>query len=221
MLLELGEYEAAERHLFQALAVYREVSDREGEGIALANLGLALQQQGRHDEALDLLRQALSIDREIGNRRSEGYVLTHLGYSHLERGDLASARKALQDAIALRLGLADNVPTVVDDLAALARVALMEGQGQRAFAYAAEALDRMRQHGADGVDYPVRDYLVCHRVLKAIDTPEARSRSAEALADGYDLLQQRAARIQDATRRQSYLENVPFNRELCEAYAGT
>jgi tetratricopeptide (TPR) repeat protein len=217
--VNIGEYEAARRDQLAALEIAREVSDRESEAVNLDTLGLIAQQLGRHDEALALCQQALEIARAIGDRRGEGYALTHLGYSYLDRGDLAAARHALNEAIALRYELADRLPTVVDDLAALARVELGEGEAAKAFAYATEALDRLREHGPEGVEFPVRAYLVCFQVLRAIGSSEAHTRATEALEEGHALLEKSAAQIQDTRLRESYLANVPFNRDLRVAYS--
>ena len=218
VLLELGEYETAQRHYSLALTISREVSDRGSESVSLDGLGLIEQQLGRHAQALALFEQALPVARGIGDRRGEAYVLTHLGYSFLECDDLDRARSSLQEAIALRDALADRIPSVVDDLVALAHVELAVGQPARAFDNVAEALDRLRQRGAEGVEYPVRDYLICYEVLQAVGSSEAHERAARALADGYALLQKRAASINDPSLRESYLTKVPFNRELAETF---
>ena len=74
--------------------------------------------------------------------------------------------------------------------------------------------DRLREHGPEGVEFPVRDYLVCFQVLEAIGSPEARGRAAEALEEGHALLEKSAAQIQSAPLRHSFLTNVPFNRDI-------
>lgn len=218
VLIDLGEYEAAREHQQAALVIAREVGDREGEAISLDTLGLIEQLLGRHAEALTLCEQALTLSRELGDRRSEGYELTHIGYAHLERGELTQARAALQEAVALRSALAESIPSVVDDLSALARVELADGQAGRAAAYANETLDRLQAHGAEGVEYPIRAYLDCIRVLQLAGDAAGRARAAQTLQAAYDLLQQRAACVQDPELRRSLLTKVPFNRELCAAY---
>ena len=218
--LETGDYKRGATLPVVVVDNFGEIGDSEGEAVSLGSLGLIEQQLGRHEEAISLCQQALTIAREIGYRRGEGYVLTHLGYSYLEVGNVAAARESLNDAAAIRYGLADKVPTLVDDLAALARVELQEGHTARAFAYATEALDRLAEHGPEGVEYPVRDYLECYRVLKAVGSSEAGAqvRAAQALEAGYELLQKLAARLHDPQLRKSFLTNVPFNRELSEAH---
>ncbi|MFI9552760.1 tetratricopeptide repeat protein [Nonomuraea endophytica] len=58
-----------------ALACMREVGDRHGEGMALNNLGAALRQVRRFEEAIVAYEQATAICREVGDRRGEGMAL--------------------------------------------------------------------------------------------------------------------------------------------------
>ncbi|MFF2436663.1 tetratricopeptide repeat protein [Streptomyces sp. NPDC058107] len=62
-----------------ALAVFRELGDRHGEGGALNNLGTALRQVRRFEEAIDAETQAAAVFRELGDRHSEGTALNNLG----------------------------------------------------------------------------------------------------------------------------------------------
>ena len=66
-------------------------------------------------------------------------------------------------------------------------------------------------------DEPLRVYLTCYRVLRANDTP----RAGEVLAAAYHLLQERAATIEDADLRCSYLENVAAHREIVSLWEET
>ncbi|NYV77395.1 tetratricopeptide repeat protein, partial [Streptomyces sp. UH6] len=62
-----------------ALTAAHEVGDRLGEGMALTNLGLALQEVRRFEEAIDAHTQAAEICRELGDRHREGTALNNLG----------------------------------------------------------------------------------------------------------------------------------------------
>lgn len=216
--LESGNDELARQYQLQALEIARDVGDREGEAVYLDSLGLVEHQLGRYREAAAFFEQALAIAREIGYRRGEGYCLTHLGYAHLELGEVDVARQHLQAAMALRFSLAEGLPTVVDNLAGLARVELAAGHPARAASYADDALGRLRQLNAEGVEYPVRAYFDCYRVLHELGGHDADAHAAEALNAGYELLQKRAGCVQDAQLRHSLLTRVPFNRELAQAY---
>ncbi|WP_075027931.1 tetratricopeptide repeat protein [Streptomyces mirabilis] len=50
-----------------------------GEGQALGNLGIALREVRRFEEAVDAHTQAVAAFRELGDRHSEGQALNNLG----------------------------------------------------------------------------------------------------------------------------------------------
>ena len=58
--------------------IYRETGDRHGESGALNNLGSALRQAGRFEEAITAHQDAAVIYRETGDRYREGLVLDNL-----------------------------------------------------------------------------------------------------------------------------------------------
>ena len=66
--------------------------------------------------------------------------------------------------------------------------------------------------GELGSTMPLRIYLTCYQVLQANDDP----RADRVLITAYDLLQERAAKIDDELLRRSYLENVAAHREIVE-----
>ncbi|MGW4798527.1 tetratricopeptide repeat protein, partial [Nonomuraea sp. NPDC004297] len=62
----------------QAAAIYQETGDRHREGAALNNLGAALQEVRRFEEAIDAHTQDLEICRETGDHYGEGAALKNL-----------------------------------------------------------------------------------------------------------------------------------------------
>ncbi|MGY4928532.1 tetratricopeptide repeat protein [Streptomyces sp. 900105755] len=62
-----------------ALTAIRELGDRQGEGVALNNLGIALMEVRRFNEAVDAQTKAADIFRELGDRYGEGGTLSNLG----------------------------------------------------------------------------------------------------------------------------------------------
>jgi len=62
----------------------------------------------------------------------------------------------------------------------------------------------------DGTGAPFRIYLTCYRVLQAREDP----RAAQILETAFQLLQKWAANIPDEGSRRSFLENVPWHREI-------
>jgi hypothetical protein len=64
------------------------------------------------------------------------------------------------------------------------------------------------------IEEPLRVYLACYRVLLASGDP----RASEILEKAHNLLQERAALIDDEDLRRSYLENVAEHREIVAAW---
>lgn len=219
--LDLGDYPAAREHLEKALAICREVDYREGEAFNLGMLGMVHQRLGDPDTAQEYYHRALEITGEIGDRSWEGYLLTYLGHALVDLGDLPAADQALREALRNRLSLDERSGMVVDDLAGLARVAQAQERDADALSYAEEALAWMEANGTESVEYPVLAYLICYEVLRSHTGNDSadQARARAALQAGYDLLQEKATRIQDGEMRRLFLENVPYNRQLAYAWA--
>ena len=215
-LLDLGEFQYARDYHQQALAICREVQDREGESISLMSLGLMQLLLGDSTGAIELFHKALPIQEAIGYRRGVGFTLTHLGHALADSGALDDAAQAFARALTTRRELDPESPLAVDDLGGLARVSLAQGDARRAVQYAREALAWMTSHGETGIEYPTQVYLIFYRVLRAAAGSDqaALSQAREVLRRGQAYLEAQAAGILDPALRRSYLENIPFNRDL-------
>jgi tetratricopeptide (TPR) repeat protein len=67
----LGDPRKAIEYYDQALKISREIGDRRGEGNALWNMSLSLDQFGQRDRAIDCAKAALKIREEIEDPRAE------------------------------------------------------------------------------------------------------------------------------------------------------
>jgi tetratricopeptide (TPR) repeat protein len=97
----LGQKQEALRYYEQALAIWREVGDRRGEGSTLNNLGLVYDDLGQKQEALQYYEQALTITREVGDRTHEGTTLNNLGAVYDALGQEQEALRYYQLALAI------------------------------------------------------------------------------------------------------------------------
>ena len=88
-------------HFEQALAIAREVGDRQGEGITHGSLATLHYDQGRIPEALEHYHWALAIHREVGDRRFEGITLGNLAHLHHGQGRIQEALEDFQQALAI------------------------------------------------------------------------------------------------------------------------
>ena len=106
--LSLGEYERAIDLHTQALAIARDIGDRQGEGAALGNLGLCHSSLGEYERAIDLHTQALAIARDIGDRQGEGATLGNLGLCHYRLGEYRRAIDLHTQALAIARDIGDR-----------------------------------------------------------------------------------------------------------------
>ncbi len=97
-LLDLGikarrasQYQNAIESDLKALAICRELNNRECEGRAYNGLGLGYNSLGKYDKAIEFQLQSLANAREIKDRRREGVALANLGrvYNSLGKYDKA------------------------------------------------------------------------------------------------------------------------------------
>ena len=123
-----GDLEQAERSFEQALRLAREAEVPELVKSALSNLGLAVLEQGRFDEAASLYRESLSVRVEL-NRSFWDIAVEGLAAVAVARGDAAKAARLLGAATEewrRRAGFTSDEPetTLADRTAAAARKAL-------------------------------------------------------------------------------------------------
>lgn len=206
---DLGNYAAAQSYHEQAMAACREVGDREGEALSLATLSLIAHLRHQQTLAVHYAKQALTIQRAIGDKNGEAFSLTYLGYALAAQGELRNALAQHEAAITLRHDLELEGRTL-DNLAAIARIALALGDQERALATVEQVIHWLRTQGVDSVELPIQVYLTCYEVLQQTN----RAAAGLVLAEGYALLQQRAAAIGAAEQRRIFLKEIPFNCAL-------
>jgi tetratricopeptide (TPR) repeat protein len=211
---DLGDYGEARRYHKAAMVVRREIGDRPGEAVSLDTLGLLHYIAGENEMAATRCEQALQIQKESADRHSQAYTLFHLGLARHELGRLEAAHEAYAASLHLRREL-DEIYVVLDSLGGLARVALAREDVEQATSYAAGILATLAEHDCEGVEMPVLLYLTCYRVLR---TAGKTAQAGATLQTGYDLLQERAAALDDPALRQQYLHEVPFHRALLAAH---
>lgn len=208
----LGDYARAKVNYERSMLIFRQM---DGFKIwPLLGFGLVANVQGEYVKAFECIEQALTISRQIGNHGGEGFSLNALGDVLLGLGDLISAVDAYQNAVILRKELG-QAHLEMDARAGLARVALalpdlLEAQNQvgviLSYLEAGNSLD--------GTEAPLRIFLTCYQVLQAIED----SRAGDSLAGSYNLLQEQAAKITDENIRRSFLQNVPWHREIAQLW---
>jgi tetratricopeptide (TPR) repeat protein len=209
--LELGEFEASERILREALASAERLGLANVAATARHNLGLTLARLGRTDEARAIESAAADAFRASGNRRMEGASLEYLALILLQAGDSAEAEKAARAALAVARKEPVLPLNAAESHAILGAALLAGGRAVEALAEAeagARLLDSLG--GIDDGEAIIR--LVRAEALHAngrLDEAIAAIRAAKARLD------ERAGRIADPQVRASFLA-VPENQRTVE-----
>src|SRR6476469_2812322 len=106
--LQTSQFQAALQAWQQALIIYREIKDRQGEGWDLGNLGIAYMNLGEYTKAVEYAQQDLAIEREIKDREGEGVALGILGNAYRHLGDYAKAIECAQQQLAIAREIKDR-----------------------------------------------------------------------------------------------------------------
>ncbi|MBD2356679.1 CHAT domain-containing protein [Tolypothrix sp. FACHB-123] len=96
-----SDFEAALRLWQQALIIYQEIKNRQGEGYALSNIGGAYHALAEYQKAIDYFQQSLAIAKEIKDRKLEGVVLGGLGIAYHVLGNYKKAIDYHQQDLAI------------------------------------------------------------------------------------------------------------------------
>ncbi len=148
-LLYLGEFDAANDRLEQALAIWTEADDSIGIARALQTLGTVAEYRGDDDTATARYESALALLRTAGDLRGVGIMLENLADAAYRRNDLSAASQLAEEAL-LNIRASGHKPGIVQTLVGSAQVAT----AQKAFARASELL-REALETAVAVEYPL------------------------------------------------------------------
>jgi serine/threonine protein kinase len=100
---------ALDEYLMKALVIYKRTKDRFGEANILNAFGVALQRQGRFQQAEDYYQQALNIREELDVPQAIATSLGNLATMQSIKGDFSAAKQSLQKALAIRTEINDSV----------------------------------------------------------------------------------------------------------------
>jgi class 3 adenylate cyclase/predicted ATPase len=209
-----GDLQAAQTCLQRGLALSKEIKDQSGEAYVLCNLGQVLRDAGDLASAERALADGLALAEAQNDRHLLSLCLSHLANISLLAGLPDQAKTQATQALEMRREM-NLMLWATADLATLARAHLALGDTATALDYARQALSILHECGGQGPEYPQHDYFTCYQVLAAA---QKRDKAREALQSAYDLLEAQANRISDEDLRRSFLEQVPQNRAIVEAY---
>ncbi len=213
-LTRLGDYPTARDNFEKILLISREIGDRGIESSALINLGWVTASQGEWETAQTYTETGLAKKREYDQDEAIAEGVFWLGHIWMGLNKPQQAQAAYRESLAVRQKL-DQPQLALEARAGLARTAVAQANVPLALEYVNEILAYLAN--GDGLQKtwePLRIYLTCYQVLRLAGD----SRANEILEVAFNLLQNQASRIADQAYQNLFLENVPWHREILNAW---
>ncbi len=213
----LGQFAQARETLEQALEKFQAAAYVWGEAAVLNNLGFVLHLLGQFARAQHYYERAYALVQELGDTRFLAAILLSLGALQTDQGRYD---EALRYGERVRDLLADTGLKGLEIEAFLEQGRAHLGRGELALALecSTRAIRLLaEQHGVvHGFTSPAeRIYFTHSQILQANQrTDEARAYLQKAYAE----LCRVAGAIQEEALRESFLQNVPINRQIRAAW---
>ena len=208
----LGLYDLAQTTLEQALHANERIGARRERAYVLNVLVATHLATGQAQTAHALLEPALTESHDINDQYLHAEFIKMRACVRESLGDLAGATQAFQEACQ-QFDTLHITPSALEATAGLARLALAQGETNQAQTHAQHLWDHLREHGMGSL-FPEAN-LACAQVFRALGNPEA---AREVIEGGYNNLIERSNTISNPDWRQSFLHNVPENKQLLHAW---
>ncbi|MEJ2757493.1 MAG: tetratricopeptide repeat protein [Anaerolineales bacterium] len=213
-LTRLGDFQAAQDTYLQILKIAQETGYQSSKSTSYINLGWLTSAWGNWEAARQYCETGIKLKKEQEQVDAVAEGLLWLGNTFLGLNQPGNAVAAYKESQEIRLDL-DQPHYIVEIQAGLARVALAQDDLTTAQYYSREILKYLSEQGSfRGAWEPLRIYLTCYRVLHSAEDPQAEN----ILMTAYDFLQQQAARIPEETYRYKFLNDIPWHREIVQAW---
>lgn len=185
-----GAKEAADAQAFasQALSIFKDLGDREGEGKALQDAADARALGENYEGALRAANEALTIFQDTKLRKREAQTLHSIALWHLAEEDVDEAIDAADEALLIYGDDQRATPSEASVMKTLARAFIAKKEPKKALQVAIDELERFEEAGdkigeASCHEMMMLVYYFMDNVLRATS---AAKRCCDALEDGSD-----------------------------------
>jgi tetratricopeptide (TPR) repeat protein len=195
-----GDHERAAPLCDQALALFRELGDHDGEALALGGQGMVCMYRHNLGAATARFEEALALYRVLENKWGIAIMLGYIGRIAALQGDVELVSGALEESIATLLELGDKT-TAVFTLNTLAMSALLDKNPFRAIGLLTYGLKLSEEVGSRG------NAVYCLEGLAAVAADQGKY--------------ERAARLwgaSEALREALRAPMAPNDRAFCEPF---
>ena len=207
---QTGYYEQGERTFERSLDLSTDLENPRLIAYNQLNLGLTYFRLKDYQMARDYLEKTLKDTMQINDTFAHAACQSYLGLTMEGSGEYDQAKKYFSEALETFNEIA-ACGYAMDTMASLSRCAIEAGKMDEAKVYTDQVCDYLRQHGSQGMEFPVWAYVTCAQVFEEDGDDERMQQSIE---DGYRELMERAEKIGDPEWRKTYLEEVPEHNEL-------
>jgi predicted ATPase/predicted Ser/Thr protein kinase len=175
-----GDFSQADARFAESLSLYRELGDRRGTALSLAQQGWLLTTRGDVGGATAVSEESLALARELDDKRTASVALSNLAEAAVTTGDLDRATELYEEALALRRDVGDR-RNVANALLNLGRTELARGEVGRATVALEEGLALARDLD-DTWSISVAANALAHAALRQADDDRAAELLRDALA---------------------------------------
>jgi len=144
---QVGDYDAADPNVRQALDMFRELGDRANEAVVLNGLAGMLEKQGRYPEALAVALDALRMLKAVGHWWTQATLENGVGWLYAHLGQYDQALTHCQQALSLHRDSGHRGGTA-DTLDSLGYIYLHLGDFAQAKAQYTKAIEAYREISA-------------------------------------------------------------------------
>lgn len=132
--------------LNEAIAIYREINDKEGEAAALGNIGIVFRDIFEADKAIKYFKDSLDIYKTINNKPGEAHILTQIWVMYYKIDDIEKAIEYLLKLMVVtkEMGDIEKMPSISGNIGNLYCAI---GNFDKAVVHYEQALDVSRKIG--------------------------------------------------------------------------
>jgi tetratricopeptide (TPR) repeat protein len=228
-----GDYVRAKSYYEQSIEIFQQLGNRLGESRVQTDLSLLYHHLGDDLAAEQTGKAAFQMVQEINHPRYLARAQIQLGRAQAGVAQYNEAIQTYHQAQDL-LNELDQANLVMEVIAGLALAHLATGDQAHALDFTEQIMDHLEKQqsaqaeagdskmetppesasaavpGLEGTSDPLWIYLSCFRVLKAAQD----ERQHKIISSAHALLEEQAAKIEDADLRYSFLNNVKVNQEI-------
>ena len=207
---ELGRYGRCRELHRKAVSLAQLLNEPRVEAVSYDTIGLTYFCENHLHEARSQLEKAVALFEQHNFVTDKAFALTHLGLTLANMEEIEQAGIHLYNALSIRTQSGVEAATI-DTEAALAWLDMARGDTELAVERVRDVVTWLDTHGTAGIELPLLVYRQCYVILRAAGLPQE---AEQALRAAHTVLHELAQGIVDESLRDSFLNDVPYNKQI-------